>query len=160
MVAPLIARGAAALAARAAAKNAAKKSAQKAAKSEANPEDKLLDSALVGLSGAKAAGAAGMAMGQERRRDEAMKRDKAAKDRESGEPKKYARGGGIYSAEMGQPPVDIDGGSAPTPRPKNVSKRRPNAAETSKPQGKKDQTARYARGGGIELRGKTKCKIV
>lgn len=77
-----------------------------------------------------------------------------------GKVKKYARGGGIYSAEMGQPPVDIDGGSAPTPRPKNVSKRRPNAAETSKPQGKKDQTARYARGGGIELRGKTKCKIV
>ena len=88
MVAPLIARGAAALAARAAAKNAAKKSAQKAAKSEANPEDKLLDSALVGLSGAKAAGAAGMAMREEGRRAE-------KKDRESDEPKKYAKGGSV-----------------------------------------------------------------
>ena len=72
MAAPLVG-----MAARAAAKHATKKSAQKAVKPEANPEGKLLDSALVGLSAAKAAGAAGMAMGQEGRRDEAMKRDRA-----------------------------------------------------------------------------------
>lgn len=86
MVAPLIARGAAALAARAAAKSAAKKSAQKTAKAEAKPEDKLLDRALVGLSGAKAAGATGMAMREEDRRAEKKERsgdDAAEMKRES-----------------------------------------------------------------------------
>jgi hypothetical protein len=69
-------------------------------------DDKVLDRSLIGLSAAKAAGAAGMAMGQEGRRDEAMKRDKAitrtedmqrkaAKGRAGAEPKKYAQGGSV-----------------------------------------------------------------
>lgn len=96
MVAPLIARGAAALAARAAAKNAAKKSAQKAAK----PEDKMLNRALVGLSGAKAAGATGMAMREEDRRAE--KKDRSGED--AAETKRESRGmkaGGFVRAADG-----------------------------------------------------------
>jgi hypothetical protein len=96
MVAPLIARGAAALAARAAAKNAAKKSAQKSAK----PEDKMLDKALVGLSGAKAAGATGMAMREEDRRAE--KKERSGED--AAETKRESRGmkaGGFVRAADG-----------------------------------------------------------
>ena len=61
--------------------------------------------------------------------------------------KRY-KDGGIYTAPMGQPPKDIDGGSAPSPkkpRPKTPSK---------------VPVKKMAKGGGIEVRGKTKCKIV
>lgn len=66
--------------------------------------------------------------------------------------KKY-RDGGIYTADMGQPPQDIDGGSAPRKKP--AAKK--TAAKKPMPVVKK------AKGGsidGIAQRGRTKCKTV
>jgi hypothetical protein len=60
--------------------------------------------------------------------------------------KKY-RDGGVYTAEMGKPPQDVDGGSAP---PK-------------KPAAKKAPAKKYAKGGSIDgcaIKGKTKGKMV
>ena len=69
--------------------------------------------------------------------------------------KKY-RDGGIYTADMGQPPQDIDGGSAPPKKP-----------ETKKPPVKKPApkkpAVKMAKGGsidGIAKRGRTHCKTV
>jgi hypothetical protein len=69
----------------------------------------------------------------------------------------------VYTAEMGQPPMDIDGASAGMgmKRPKNMagSKRRPTEAE------KKKATKKYASGGyvraadGVAQRGKTRGKF-
>lgn len=78
--------------------------------------------------------------------------------------KKY-RDGGIYTADMGQPPQDIDGGSAPKkkPAPKKPAPKKPEPKmpEVKKPEPKKEKM--YAKGGsidGIAKRGRTKCKTV
>ena len=71
--------------------------------------------------------------------------------------KKY-RDGGIYTAEMGQPPQDIDGGSAPPKKPA-PKKPTPKTPEPKKPA----ETKKFAKGGsidGIAKRGRTKCKTV
>lgn len=75
---------------------------------------------------------------------------------------KHYRDGGIYTAGMGQPPQDIDGGSAP---PKKAPA--PKKPEAKKPVPKKPaDTKKFAKGGsvskradGIAQRGKTNCKI-
>lgn len=97
--------------------------------------------------------------------------------------KKY-RDGGIYTADMGQPPQDIDGGSAPPKKPalKRLTPKQSEAARNGakkelsefkrRPTGKltkddlmltgKDKSS-YAKGGkidGIAKRGRTKCKTV
>lgn len=85
--------------------------------------------------------------------------------------KKYADGG-IYTAEMGQPPQDIDGASA-MPRPKKAM---PAEGRTMKREGrgmakadmqKKMAPKAYAKGGsvssradGIAKKGRTNCKMV
>jgi hypothetical protein len=75
--------------------------------------------------------------------------------------KKY-RDGGIYTAEMGQPPQDIDGGSAPLkkPEPKKPAPKKP---APKKPEAPKKPAVKMAKGGsidGIAKRGRTKCKTV
>jgi hypothetical protein len=80
---------------------------------------------------------------------EFVKADKA----EGAKMKKY-RDGGIYTAEMGQPPQDIDGGSAPPKKPA------PKKPAVKKPAPKKP-AVKMAKGGsidGIAIRGKTNCK--
>lgn len=71
--------------------------------------------------------------------------------------KKY-RDGGIYTADMGQPPQDIDGGSAPPKKPM------PKKPEAKKPEPKKPMpVVKKAKGGsinGIAKRGLTRCKMV
>jgi hypothetical protein len=80
--------------------------------------------------------------------------------------KKY-RDGGIYTAEMGQPPQDIDGGSAPPKKPapkmpeakKPVTKIRGEGTRKIPVPPKKEKM--YAKGGsidGIAKRGRTHCK--
>ena len=73
--------------------------------------------------------------------------------------KKY-RDGGIYTAEMGQPPQDIDGGSAPAKKP---MPKKPMPAP-KKPEPKKPMpVVKKAKGGsidGIAKRGRTHCKTV
>ena len=72
--------------------------------------------------------------------------------------KKY-RDGGIYTAEMGQPPQDIDGGSAPrkaSAKPKTTTKSK------APPKPVKPMEVKKAKGGsidGIAQRGKTDCKM-
>jgi hypothetical protein len=92
--------------------------------------------------------------------------------------KKYADGG-IYTAEMGPPPQDIDGGSAPRPKKKRESNEGIYTAEMgappqdidggSAPRPKKTQKPapkKYAAGGytkaadGCAQRGKTRGKMV
>ena len=83
--------------------------------------------------------------------------------------KKY-RDGGIYTADMGQPPQDIDGGSAP---PKKPAPKKPMPApkkirgegmrKMPMPQKPAKEPKEYAKGGsidGIAKRGRTKCKTV
>jgi hypothetical protein len=97
--------------------------------------------------------------------------------------KKY-RDGGIYTAEMGQPPQDIDGGSAPKKKPalKRLTPKQSEAARdearkgiSEMPRGttrkltkddliltSKDK-ASFRKGGsidGIAKRGRTNCKTV
>lgn len=92
--------------------------------------------------------------------------------------KKYAEGG-IYTAEMGQPPMNPDGGSAPAPAPRRpmgmrgkmppegaMMKREGRGMAKEKMQEKKKPMG-YAKGGsvsaradGIAKRGKTNCKMV
>ena len=70
--------------------------------------------------------------------------------------KKY-RDGGIYTAEMGDPPQDIDGGSAPLKKPA------PKKPAPKKPEAPKKPAVKMAKGGsinGIAKRGLTKCKTV
>jgi len=62
------------------------------------------------------------------------------------------RDDGIYTAEMGQPPMNPDGGSAPPKRPPFKSKQRPPAPK-AKP------VKKMAKGGSIDgcaMKGKTK----
>lgn len=90
--------------------------------------------------------------------------------------KKYADGG-IYTADMGQPPQDIDMGSAPMPKRAAPSRMKPAAeGQMMKREGrgmakadmqKKDKPKAYAKGGsvssradGIASKGKTNCKMV
>ena len=98
--------------------------------------------------------------------------------------KKY-RDGGIYTADMGQPPQDIDGGSAPPKKPA-LKRLTPKQSEAARDEAKKrfrsgmsqgttrkltkddlmltgKDKASYAKGGkidGIAKRGRTKCKTV
>jgi len=75
----------------------------------------------------------------------------------SGGKVKGFRDGGIYTAEMGQPPQDIDGGSA------SLKKPAPKKTQAKKPAPKKPvATKNFAKGGsidGIAQRGKTNCKM-
>jgi hypothetical protein len=84
--------------------------------------------------------------------------------------KKY-RDGGIYTADMGQPPQDIDGGSAPKkampapkkpmPAPKKI--RGEGMRKMPMPQKPAKEPKEYAKGGsidGIAKRGRTNCKTV
>jgi hypothetical protein len=75
-------------------------------------------------------------------------------DKAKGAKMKSYRDGGIYTAEMGQPPQDIDGGSAPPKKPA------PKKPAVKKPAPKKP-AVKMAKGGsidGIAIRGKTNCK--
>jgi hypothetical protein len=84
-------------------------------------------------------------------------------DKAKGAKMKSYRDGGIYTADMGQPPQDIDGGSAP---PKKVAPKKPAAPkkpEPKKPEAPKKPAVKMAKGGsinGIAKRGLTKCKTV
>jgi hypothetical protein len=72
--------------------------------------------------------------------------------------KKY-RDGGIYTADMGQPPQDIDGGSAP---PKAPAKPKAPVKPKAPPKPVKPMEVKKAKGGsidGIAQRGKTNCKM-
>ena len=69
------------------------------------------------------------------------------------------RDGGIYTADMGQPPQDIDGGSAP---PKAPAKPKAPVKPKASPKPAKPVEVKKAKGGsidGIAQRGKTNCKI-
>jgi hypothetical protein len=70
--------------------------------------------------------------------------------------KKY-RDGGIYTADMGQPPQDIDGGAAP---PKKAAPKKP----APKKSAVKKPATKMAEGGSVRgygaARGGKKCKIV
>ena len=81
---------------------------------------------------------------------------------------KHYRDGGIYTADMGQPPQDIDGGSASMKKPmpkkpedkKPVPKLRGEGTRKIPVPPKKEKM--YAKGGsidGIAQRGKTNCKM-
>jgi hypothetical protein len=81
---------------------------------------------------------------------------------------KHYRDGGIYTADMGQPPQDIDGGSAPMkkPIPKNPKAKKPapklRGEGTRKIPVPPKKEKMYAKGGsidGIAQRGKTDCKM-
>ena len=77
-------------------------------------------------------------------------------DKAKGAKMKKYRDGGIYTADMGQPPQDIDGGSAPPKKPE--AKKPP----VKKPAPKKP-AVKMAKGGsidGIAKRGRTHCKTV
>jgi hypothetical protein len=67
------------------------------------------------------------------------------------------RDGGIYTADMGKPPQDIDGGSAP---PKKPAAKKPAA---KKPAAKKP-AVKFAKGGSVRgygsARGGKSCKMV
>ena len=73
--------------------------------------------------------------------------------------KKY-RDGGIYTADMGQPPQDIDGGSAPPKKPA------PKKPPVKKPEAPKKPAVKMASGGyvkaadGCAKKGKTKGKMI
>ena len=86
----------------------------------------------------------------------------------SGGKVKNYRDGGIYTADMGQPPQDIDGGSAPMKKPmpkkseakKPATKLRGEGVRKMPTPPKKEKM--YAKGGSIDgcaVKGKTKCKI-
>jgi hypothetical protein len=72
---------------------------------------------------------------------------------------KSFRDGGIYTADMGQPPQDIDGGSAPRKAP---AKPKVPTKPKAPPKPVKPMEMKKAKGGsidGIAQRGKTNCKI-
>ena len=102
-----------------------------------------------------------IAKGAMKDEEEEMKRARAegrAPAMKKGGNVKHYRDGGIYTADMGQPPQDIDGGSAP---PKKAPA--PKKPEAKKPAPKKPvDVKKFAKGGSIDgcaQRGKTKCKI-
>jgi hypothetical protein len=77
----------------------------------------------------------------------------------SGGKVKGFRDGGIYTAEMGQPPQDIDGGSAPRKAP---AKPKATTKPKAPPKPVKPVEVKKAKGGsidGIAQRGKTNCKM-
>ena len=109
-------------------------------------------------------------------------------DKAEGAKMKSYRDGGIYTADMGQPPQDIDGGSAPPKKPALPLKKllTPKQSDAARDEARKrlSETARgtpskikgsamirtrkdkepkeYAKGGsidGIAQRGKTNCKM-
>ena len=84
--------------------------------------------------------------------------------------KKY-RDGGIYTADMGQPPQDIDGGSAPPKKPMPAPKKPMSAPKKIRGEGMRNipvpqkpaKEPKMAKGGsidGIAKRGRTHCKTV
>ena len=88
--------------------------------------------------------------------------------------KKYADGG-IYTAEMGQPPQDIDGASAAPKRAMPMRSKMAPEGRMMKREGRgmakadmqKEAPKKYAKGGsvsaradGIAKKGKTNCKMV
>jgi hypothetical protein len=78
-----------------------------------------------------------------------------------GKLKKY-RDGGIYTAEMGKPPQDIDGGSAPAKKPAPKQSMAKKTPAPKKPEAPKKPMVKMAKGGsidGIAQRGKTDCKM-
>ena len=80
-------------------------------------------------------------------------------DKAEGAKMKSYRDGGIYTAEMGQPPQDIDGGSAPRKPP---AKPKEPAKPKAPPKPVKPMEVKKAKGGsidGIAQRGKTNCKM-
>jgi hypothetical protein len=82
-------------------------------------------------------------------------------DKVKGAKMKSYRDGGIYTADMGQPPQDIDGGSAPPKKPAPKKPASPKKPEPKKPEAPKKPAVKMAKGGsidGIAIRGKTNCK--
>ena len=78
-----------------------------------------------------------------------------------GKLKKY-RDGGIYTAEMGKPPQDIDGGSAPAKKPAPKQSMAKKTPAPKKPEAPKKPMVKMAKGGsidGIAQRGKTRGKV-
>jgi len=93
---------------------------------------------------------------------------KKGKDYAKGGQIKGYRDGGIYTADMGQPPQDIDGGSAPLkkPMPKKPEDKKPatklRGEGTRKIPVPPKKEKMYAKGGsidGIAQSGKTNCKM-
>ena len=101
-----------------------------------------------------------MAKGATKEEEEEMKRAQAeGRAMKKGGKVNGFRDGGIYTAEMGQPPQDIDGGSAPRKAP---SKPKAPAKPKAPPKPVKPMEVKKAKGGsidGIAQRGKTNCKM-
>jgi hypothetical protein len=101
-----------------------------------------------------------IAKGATKEEEEEMKRAQAeGRAMKKGGKVKGFRDGGIYTADMGQPPQDIDGGSAPRKAP---SKPKAPAKPKAPPKPVKPMEMKKAKGGsidGIAQRGKTNCKI-
>jgi hypothetical protein len=101
-----------------------------------------------------------IAKGATKEEEEEMKRAQAeGRAMKKGGKVKGFRDGGIYTADMGQPPQDIDGGSAPRKAP---TKPKAPAKPKAPPKPVKPMEMKKAKGGsidGIAQRGKTNCKI-
>jgi hypothetical protein len=101
-----------------------------------------------------------IAKGATKEEEEEMKRAQAeGRAMKKGGKVNGFRDGGIYTAEMGQPPQDIDGGSAPRKAP---SKPKAPAKPKAPPKPVKPMEVKKAKGGsidGIAQRGKTNCKM-
>ena len=85
-------------------------------------------------------------------------------DKAKGAKMKKYRDGGIYTADMGQPPQDIDGGSAPPKKPMPAPKKIRGEGMRNIPVPQKPaKEAKMVKGGsidGIAKRGRTHCKTV
>jgi hypothetical protein len=125
-----------------------------------------------------------MAKGATKEEEEEMKRAQAeGRAMKKGGKVNGFRDGGIYTAEMGQPPQDIDGGSAPKKKPA-LKRLTPKQSEAARDEAKKrfsemprgttrkltkddlmltsKDKASFRKGGsidGIAKRGKTNCKM-
>jgi hypothetical protein len=101
-----------------------------------------------------------IAKGATKEEEEEMKRAQAeGRAMKKGGKVNGFRDGGIYTAEMGQPPQDIDGGSAPRKAP---LKPKAPAKPKAPPKPVKPMEVKKAKGGsidGIAQRGKTNCKM-
>jgi hypothetical protein len=101
-----------------------------------------------------------IAKGATKEEEEEMKRAQAeGRAMKKGGKVKGFRDGGIYTADMGQPPQDIDGGSAPRKAP---TKPKAPAKPKAPPKPVKPMEMKKAKGGsidGIAQRGKTNCKM-
>lgn len=67
---------------------------------------------------------------------------------------------GIYTAEMGAPPQDIDMASVKPEKPKKPAPRDPRDMEAKMSRGRRYAKGGSVRGGGCEQRGKTKGRFV